>query len=431
MGLKRAAKAVGLLIVWCLGVLLAGCATNPVLSSAVARGDVGAARDLIAQGEKPGAQDLIGAVRKADLSMTRLLLDSGVDVNGVHGGVTALIAAAYGGNLEIVRTLIQRGAKIDALNPHGLTPLIWAAEKGHVSVAQLLIDNGADVNHATQTGFTPLMAAGVGRELAIAEALLDAGARVNDVTHHGFTPLMLAAAGGNPEIVRLLVSKGANIHHRSPKGLTAFALAASAGNAAAAVYLYENGADPSIDDKWVEINGKAHHVLGDYFLSLDNHDQAASSYRRARDSYKRTVESVKGDVAAIRMQEFGLALLGGLVDAGQSYQGRLQSRQLAQISALKYADSTHTGIQGYQAYMTRYNRTYVPTYTTTNLSPLPPLPANATLADKKEFAKLRVKQFEQLHDQMTGVLACFDRQLAGSELHTCVNRVATVDASTR
>ena len=64
------------------------------------------------------------AAAKGDLKKVEAHLAAGTDINdrdGEHGS-TALHAAAYHGNLEIVKFLIEKGADINAKDKHGQTP---------------------------------------------------------------------------------------------------------------------------------------------------------------------------------------------------------------------------------------------------------------------------------------------------------------------
>ncbi|MDP6718196.1 MAG: ankyrin repeat domain-containing protein [Pirellulaceae bacterium] len=71
-------------------------------------------------------------------------------------GSTPLIDAAFRGNLEIVKLLLDRGAKVNATNRDGNTPLIAAAFMCRTEVVRLLLDQGASVNHKNELGETVL-----------------------------------------------------------------------------------------------------------------------------------------------------------------------------------------------------------------------------------------------------------------------------------
>ncbi|MEO8422029.1 MAG: ankyrin repeat domain-containing protein [Hyphomicrobium sp.] len=82
----------------------------------------------------------------------RRLLDNGVDVNRRYGNdLTVLMwAAGYTEEAgtadmdEIIKLLIERGARLDDRDNRGRTALMIAAAVGHAAAAELLISRGAD-----------------------------------------------------------------------------------------------------------------------------------------------------------------------------------------------------------------------------------------------------------------------------------------------
>ena len=90
------------------------------------------------------------------------LLQKGVDVGERHHGETGLHWAAYGGNLDVVKLLLDRKAPVDVKDERfGGTPLGWAlygwqegvrAARGHYDkVVALLVSAGATVDPAWLT----------------------------------------------------------------------------------------------------------------------------------------------------------------------------------------------------------------------------------------------------------------------------------------
>ena len=57
-----------------------------------------------------------------------------------------LIVAARAGDVDRVRSLLERDAAVDARDVSGATALVAAAYGNHVDVARSLIEAGADVN---------------------------------------------------------------------------------------------------------------------------------------------------------------------------------------------------------------------------------------------------------------------------------------------
>jgi ankyrin repeat protein len=61
------------------------------------------------------------------LDAVKLCVELGMDINAVNSmGLTALHGAANRGSDDIIRYLVQQGAKIDAKDAEGRTPLTWA-----------------------------------------------------------------------------------------------------------------------------------------------------------------------------------------------------------------------------------------------------------------------------------------------------------------
>src|SRR6266850_8567378 len=67
----------------------------------------------------------------------------------------ALRQAAIKGDLEGVKSLLAKGAEVDAASEFGATALIFAADRGHLDVVRLLIDKGADVTARTRPTSRP------------------------------------------------------------------------------------------------------------------------------------------------------------------------------------------------------------------------------------------------------------------------------------
>ena len=199
-----------------------------------------------------------------------------------------------------------------------------------------------------------------------------------------------------------------------------------------AVYLYEKGADPQVPDAFPELSGRAHQVLGDYFLSRDDYEKARAAFQEARNNYQATLVTLQKQVSHLEFKEIMVSLATAFASqaVAGSYQAAGTSRQLAQVRGLNYATRTGTGTQGYMTYMNRYNRAYVPTYSAIYMPLVGPPPVNAPLDQQKAYAQERVKHLEQLSSLMDKVLGCFSRNLSGSELHLCMDDAIQAAANT-
>jgi len=146
-------------------------------------------------------------VKKGDVAAVASALDSGAAVNEIDG-VTALYIACEGGNAEVAKLLIKRGADVNLPVSWQRTPLYAANKGGHAEIVKLLLDNGADPNQLAKAQ-TPLHVAAENGCLQCVVHLVDAGAEVNALTSNGNPPIHLAKLRGHDDVVAYLRSHGA------------------------------------------------------------------------------------------------------------------------------------------------------------------------------------------------------------------------------
>ena len=216
--------------------------TDTLLSSCIMTGSSGeTVKNLISRGMDP---NVIGYANYEKGP-------SGVDY---YSPTTALEAAVLVGDVDIVRMLLDVGARVNspAGFPDGRTVLQSAVEtlcNGGEDLIEKLLEAGADVNSppAIYKGATALQFAAGGENLEAVRRLLEAGADVNSspAPWRGATALQFAAARGNYAIVRMLVDVGADINAPPAKvsGFTALEGAALNGKLDMARYLLNAGAD--------------------------------------------------------------------------------------------------------------------------------------------------------------------------------------------
>jgi ankyrin repeat protein len=163
-----------------------------------------------------------------------------------------LLVAVDEGDVETVRTLLDRGGNANERGMRGETALMMAAARGHVDVAGLLLKNGTDINGTCSAGMTALMSAANARQAEMVKFLSDKGAAPNRKGPLGHTALLLAVEGrpGQPampdmdlvSVVTALVKKGANVNARDERGFTVLWFALKEGNEDVIRVLLDNGA---------------------------------------------------------------------------------------------------------------------------------------------------------------------------------------------
>lgn len=211
---------------------------------------------------------LLRAVDNGDAKMVEFLLAHGADIEVAHPldpvisrtmRKTALGRASFSkDDANIFDCLLRRGARINHIPAGSQSPLFSAAYTGQIDKVRTLLERGADVNAAVDIpeGWSPVNAAYDNPE--ILEVLLEFGADVNNVSSAG-SVLFQAIEWGYPKTVEaLLASKtvpnleqerrtafdGRRNENRAFKGLTALCLACLVGNAGIIRALLEAGADP-------------------------------------------------------------------------------------------------------------------------------------------------------------------------------------------
>ena len=138
------------------------------LLAATQRNRVEVARFLIQEGADVNAKDFIQdtpylyAAAEGRVEILKLTLAAGADLkdtNRYRG--TALIPAAHRGHVEAVKLLLATAINKDHVNNLGWTALLEAVILGdggpkHTEIVRLLVDAGAKVNIADRDGVTPL-----------------------------------------------------------------------------------------------------------------------------------------------------------------------------------------------------------------------------------------------------------------------------------
>ena len=244
------------------------------------QGDVATAKVLMAAGANAndtapvGTSALVLAVHSDNEAVATYLLDQGADPNAAGAGYTALHAAVLRGNLQLVKTLLARGANPDARLEKGTpvkkysqdyalsaawvgaTPLWLAARFGEASIARELAAAGADPQAALNDGTTPVLAAvvpsqgirdrrerylypieaaavapdeGEKKTLDTVKLMVELGSSVGASNQAGDTAVHLAASAGFGSVIQFLADKGVDLQATNKRGLTPLALASGAG----------------------------------------------------------------------------------------------------------------------------------------------------------------------------------------------------------
>ncbi|KAG2435915.1 hypothetical protein HXX76_007110 [Chlamydomonas incerta] len=259
----------------------------PMLSVVLNRGNVDAARALVAAGADvhatdKSAEEVEAIMRPAVTAAVELLVGAGADVSALSkefgtplhtvaangpSAAAALIEAlvAAGADLEarkepdVVKAFIKAGASLTATDKQGYMPLHIAAQRRNADMVAALLAVGADVDARTAPGppnmfgepdtaygttpFIVAVAADWDEDFKVPGMLLAAGANVNAVVEgNGKTALIQSAASGRAKNVQWLLEAGATTEGMGKDGMNALHAAANYGSEEAVKALLAAGA---------------------------------------------------------------------------------------------------------------------------------------------------------------------------------------------
>lgn len=204
-------------------------------------------------------------VKNGSLAGLNLLLYTGEDVNQVlteddetndmkAGSTPVFYSAVFNPNSEITRTLLQKGADVNAQDRIGDTPLmkVLKQERINKSVISILLDYGADVHARDAEGYTPLMLAVKNHKSPeIVEKLVSSGSNISSRNINGDTAIILAVKEAyDPRIITILAKAGAELDSKITDGSGSTLLFATIYENKKEILksLLRNGADPNVRD---------------------------------------------------------------------------------------------------------------------------------------------------------------------------------------
>ena len=164
------------------------------------------------------------------------------------------MTCASSGSADAVRMLIARGADVNAKEPsQNQTALMWAAAGRHPDVVRTLIEAGANLQARTRKGFTALHFAAREGDLQSTKLLLAAGVNVNILSQP--EPSETGRGSADGPTGRTAAGGGAAGTARGPAyqatlsaGSTPLLVATTRAQVPLALFLLEHGADPNVGD---------------------------------------------------------------------------------------------------------------------------------------------------------------------------------------
>jgi len=151
------------------------------------------------------------------VEVVKFLLDSGAKTDHFGtNGMTPFHIAAFKGDLAIVKLLFEKGelnVDLKSLGNNDCTALWLAAQEGRIETAKWLVEQGANLNSArTMDGRSVIHAAIYKGHFEVIKHLIEKEANVNQPNKAGFTPIYAACEKANFDIIKLLIDNGANVN---------------------------------------------------------------------------------------------------------------------------------------------------------------------------------------------------------------------------
>ncbi|MEZ0325180.1 MAG: ankyrin repeat domain-containing protein [Fimbriimonas sp.] len=301
-------------------------------AASVEQGQVGKRKttDPPVRAEGRLGQELFLAIDHRDLKQVQDLLKKGADAKARNGlEFTPLHIAAGSHQQEVVEALLAAGAEADAESPYG-TPLTFSALTGNARAAKTLMARGANVNAERVDGITVVMMASYSGNPELVGELLKRKADISATTLGGATALSYAARAGNVMAGKMLVEAGAKVNVADKNGQTPLMEAAKAGHAEFVKLLLENGADANLRDKTNRTALVMASSYGDYPAVVDALVKAGAD----------TKDATAAACARVRGFSESASLLGDPSAEALAAVGKVRAPREAVASSLKVLEAS-------------------------------------------------------------------------------------------
>ena len=274
---------------------------SPLSVAIIANRDEKIVRLLLDFGANPDIQPIgspliTEAIAKNSIGIVRLLINKGANVNATNEiGVTPLMIAAASHQMDAVKLLLKKGAKIrvrDGNNKNILHWLLCSAfydnKNENISLLKLLLKNGAD---------------------------FDVQAKSLVGYKDGSTPLMCAVKRDFQKSVKVLLTKKANLDFKNSEGHTALYYAVDENNVAMVRVLLSHGANPELEDE-LKIEARLSTDIGRMLLaamqpSLEANPGECPEYKEQLTKISKRLQPVV-KLNPLKSQNFPLAHVEGL-----------------------------------------------------------------------------------------------------------------------
>ena len=175
-----------------------------------------------------------------------------------EGGMSELHFCASSGDWAGVCAAIKAGQDVNSVDDGKWTPLHWVVDMGSVAgqreeIVATLIESGADLEARDFEGTTPLLRACMTGNEDLVRQLIAAGADWKTQNKKGWTPFLESVRSGYGEMVATFLDCGASIDERSPGGETSLELARRIGRDDVCLVLESWNAARGVANDWLQL----------------------------------------------------------------------------------------------------------------------------------------------------------------------------------
>lgn len=200
-----------------------------------------------------GSASLCEAVRMKNISIVKLLLDKGanINLNSSPSSTTAIIEAAQTGQIEMINLLLDSGADAYTEPIQGQNALSYAVNNNHFKALELFLNRGIDINSGTTTALCSAVGC---NNVKLVDYLLEQGARAdvrNGYWWDGLSAFHLAAKLGQVNNLKKFLKQNIDINLKNDNSETALhAAVARNQNLETVKFLLQSGIDVNAEAQY-------------------------------------------------------------------------------------------------------------------------------------------------------------------------------------
>lgn len=198
---------------------------------------------------------LIAAPRVKNLDLIDYFISKGLDLNATDANGNGVFSyAAQGGNIHVLKALVDRGVSTKANPKTNENAILFASRGARGSSNSLEVFNyleglGINPNVTSTQGTTPIInLAASSQDVASFDYFIAKGVQPNAADKQGVTALINAATRNKLAVVTYFAEKSTDINHLDQEGRSALTHAVQSNSAEVVSYLLSNGANADVLD---------------------------------------------------------------------------------------------------------------------------------------------------------------------------------------